>query len=96
MIEQLGEQPLGIASIIFSFYAVLLIPIDSFSESACSMASNLIGQKRQHDLVLLIRRVIVLNYMVTLPVLLLSLVFPENIMAIFTTDEVLVANTQDH
>ena len=93
MIEQLGEQPLGIASIIFSCYAVLLIPIDSFSESACSMASNLIGQKRQHDLVLLIRRVIVLNYTVTLPVLVLSLVFPENIMAIFTTDEVLVANS---
>jgi putative MATE family efflux protein len=93
MIEQLGEQQLGIASIIFSCYAVLLIPIDSFSESACSMASNLIGQKRQRDLAVLIRRIIVLNYAVTFPVLILSMIFPENILAIFTSDEVLVANS---
>ena len=93
MIEQLGEQQLGIASIIFSCYAVLLIPIDSFSESACSMASNLVGQRRQHDLALLIRRVIVLNYTVTFPILILSMIFPENIMAIFTTDEGMVAKS---
>ena len=91
IIEQLGEQQLGIASIIFSCYAVLLIPIDSFSESACSMASNLIGQKRQRDLTVLIRRIIVFNYAVTFPVLILSMIFPENILAIFTADEVLVA-----
>jgi putative MATE family efflux protein len=93
MIEQLGEEQLGIASIIFSCYAVLLIPIDSFSESACSMASNLIGQKRQHDLARLIRRIIVLNYAITFPALVLSILFPENILAIFTADETLMAKS---
>lgn len=93
IIEKLGEQQLGLASIIFSCYAVLLIPIDSFSESACSMVSNLIGQKRQHDLVLLIRRTIVLNYTVVFPVLVLTLVFPELILAVFTTDHWMIANS---
>ena len=93
MIEQLGERQLGVASIIFSCYAVLLIPIDSFSESACSMVSNLIGQQRQHDLGLLIRRVIVLNYVIVIPVLVLTLIFPESILAVFTTDAWMVENS---
>jgi len=93
MIEQLGERPLGIASIIFSCYAVLLIPIDSFSEAVCSMVSNLIGQQRQHDLTLLIRRTILLNYAIVFPVLVLTLIFPENILAVFTTDAWMVANS---
>lgn len=93
MIEQLGEQQLAIASIIFSCYAVLLIPIDSFSESACSMVSNLIGQQRSHDLILLIRRIIVLNYAIVIPVLVLTLIFPESILAVFTTDAWMVENS---
>jgi putative MATE family efflux protein len=93
IIEQLGEQQLGMASIIFSCYALLLIPTDSFSESVCSMVSNLIGQQRQQELALLIRRIIILSYITVFPILLVTLVLPEYVMAIFTSDKELVAGS---
>lgn len=93
IIEQLGERELGMASIIFSCYALLLIPTDSFSESICSMASNLIGQHRHQELSLLIRRIIILSYLTVFPVLLVTLVFPDYVMAIFTEDEQLIAGS---
>lgn len=90
IIEQLGEQQLGMASIIFSCYALLLIPIDSFSESACSMVSNLIGQQRVKQLTPLIHRIILLSFVTVLPMLLIMTFFPEYVLAIFSTDETLV------
>ncbi len=91
IIERLGEQELAMASIIFSCYAMLLITTDSFSESVCSMVSNLIGQQKVQQLTLLIRRTIILSYATVSPMLILTLLFPEYILAIFTTDVELVA-----
>ena len=91
IIEQLGEQELAMASIIFSCYAMLLITTDSFSESVCSMVSNLIGQQKVQQLTLLIRRTIILSYATVFPVLILTLLFPEYILAIFTTDVEMVS-----
>ena len=86
IIEQLGERELGIASIIFSCYSLLLIPTDSFSETVCSMVSNLIGQKKIPSLSLLLRRIIILNYVIILPIVLFTLIFPATILSIFSTD----------
>lgn len=91
IIERLGEQELAMASIIFSCYAMLLITTDSFSESVCSMVSNLIGQQKVQQLTLLIRRTIILSYATVSPMLILTLLFPEYILAIFTTDVEMVA-----
>ncbi len=91
IIERLGEQELAMASIIFSCYAMLLITTDSFSESVCSMVSNLIGQQKVQQLTLLIRRTIILSYATVFPMLILTLLFPEYILAIFTTDVEMVA-----
>jgi putative MATE family efflux protein len=93
IIEQISEQALGIATIIFSCYALLLIPIDSFSETICSMTSNLIGQKKIHHLGLLIRRTTILSYVAIFPMLLLTLLFPEYILAVFTTDADMIAGS---
>lgn len=86
IIEQLGERELGMATIIFSCYSLLLIPTDSFSESVCSMVSNLIGQQKTQSLTLLLRRTIILNYAIILPVLVFTQIFPEMILAIFSAD----------
>ena len=93
IIEQLGEQELGMATIIISCYTLLLIPIDSFSESACSMVSNLIGQQRVQHLTLLIRRTIILSYAIVFPMLIFTLLFPEYVLAIFTTDAQMVSGS---
>lgn len=46
IIEQLGEEVLASANIIFSCYALFMISIESFSETVCSLVSNLISQRR--------------------------------------------------
>lgn len=86
IIEQLGEEVLASANIIFSCYALFLISVDSFSETVCSMISNLIGQQQRQQLNVLIRRTIRLSYLVITPVLLLTWLLPEYVLAIFTED----------
>ncbi|HEX5623039.1 MAG TPA: MATE family efflux transporter [Sulfuricurvum sp.] len=90
IIEQLGEEALAIATIIFSCYALLLIPIDAFAETMCSMVSNLIGQKDERDVGKLVFKTVKLGYLTIVPVLLLTLFFPEMILAIFSPDEAMI------
>ena len=87
IIEQLGEDMLASATIIYSCYALFLIPVDSFAETVCTMVSNLIGQQRVPQLNLLIRRTISLSYLVIAPLLLFSLFQPDLVLSIFTPDE---------
>jgi putative MATE family efflux protein len=90
IIEQLGENTLASATIIYSCYALFLMPIDSFAETVCTMVSNLIGQQRIPQLKLLIRRTIKLSYMVIAPLLLFSLFLPDLVLSIFTPDEKII------
>lgn len=50
------------------------------------MVSNLIGQKKIPSLSLLLRRIIILNYVIILPIVLFTLIFPATILSIFSTD----------
>lgn len=90
IIERLGESSLAIATIIFSCYTLLLIPVDAFSETICSMVSNLLGQKDEKELSQLIMKTIVLVYSMVIPLLGITLFFPEYILAIFSTDETMI------
>jgi len=93
IIEQLGEESLAITTIIFSCYALLLIPIDAFSETISSMVSNLIGQRDEKDVGELVFKTIKLSYLSILPLLFITLVFPEYILALFSADDVLMEST---
>ena len=86
IIEQLGEDMLASATIIYSCYALLLIPVDSFSETVCTMVSNLIGQQLVPQLKLLIKRTIKLSYLTIVPLLAVSLVAPDAVLSLFTPD----------
>jgi len=90
IIEQLGEDPLAIATIIFSCYALLQIPIEAFAETVCSMASNLLGQKDEKKIEQLVLKTVKLGYLSLLPMLTATLFFPEYILAIFSPDEAMI------
>jgi MATE family, multidrug efflux pump len=90
IIEQLGEESLAIATIIFSCYALLLIPIEAFSETICSMVSNLIGQEEKEDIMQLVFKTIKLSYITVFPVLALTLFFPEYVLSIFATEDIII------
>jgi len=90
IIEQLGEESLAIATIIFSCYALLLIPIDAFAETISSMVSNLIGQEDEKDVGQLVFKTVKLGYLTILPVLAVTLFFPEYVLAIFSPDDSII------
>ena len=87
IIEQLGEDLLAKANIVYSIYAVLLIPVDGFSETVCSMVSHLIGQRRAAHIATLMRRAVQLSYAIVAPLLLVVVAFPGLILAVFSSDQ---------
>ena len=91
IIERLGERTLASANIVLSCYTLFLIPVDNFSETICTMVSNLIGQNHLRKLRLLLARTIRLAYAVILPVLVLAVLFPAPLLSLFTPDDALAA-----
>lgn len=91
IIERMGEDPLAAANIVYSCYALFLLTTDAFDETVSSMVSNLIGQGKEKELTGFLMRVIRLCYMVVVPVLFLSLTFPDAVLAIFTEEDALIS-----
>jgi Na+-driven multidrug efflux pump len=86
IIERMGETPLAAANIVFACLSVLLIPILGFSEAACTMVSNLIGQGRSAELYPLLKKVTGMAAMLVAPLLLVAALVPEGLLAIFSED----------
>jgi putative MATE family efflux protein len=86
IIEQLGEHPLAMANIVYTCYALLLIPIEGFSETTCSMVSNLVGQDKIREIGVLLRKSMSLSSLVIFPFLSIALVWPEYVLSIFSSD----------
>jgi putative MATE family efflux protein len=93
IIESLGETALASANIVFGCYALMLIPIHGFSETTCSMVSNLVGQEQDSQIGALVRRAISLGYTVVLPLALFSFLFPTVALSLFTTDPEILATS---
>ena len=89
--ERLGEAPLARSNIVFSCYALFLLPVDAFSETVCSMVSNLIGQDRTQDLRRFLGRIMRLSYAAVLPLLAAAGLFPQAVLGIFAEDPALIA-----
>ena len=90
IIERLGEAPLAAANIIYSCYALFMLPSYAFDETIVSMVSNLIGQDKRSDLKPFLTRVIRLSYTVVAPVLILTLLYPNLILTVFTDEHTLI------
>lgn len=86
IIEQLGESALATTNIVYSCYSIFLIPVDGFSETACTMVSNLIGQRRPREIRRLLTKAISLCGLIVLPLMTFAMVFPHVVVSIFTTD----------
>lgn len=86
IVEQLGEQLLAQAEIIYICYVVFLIPIEGYSEATCSMVSNLIGQNKSTRIGPLLRKAVSLSYLTSLPLAGLALIFPELFVSVFGAD----------
>jgi putative MATE family efflux protein len=89
-IEKLGEQALAVSNIIRSFYIILIIPIWGFSSATSSIASNLIGQGRQGEVISFVYKVVRLCTSGVLILIILGSLFPAYALKIYTNDPTLI------
>jgi len=92
-IEKMGKHALAISNVTRSIYMVDLTPIWGFSVAANSMVSNLIGQGRSGEVMTLINRIIKMATMISLVMIVLNLVFHDQLLHLFTNDEVLIQDS---
>ena len=86
LIESMGKRALSISTVIKNVYTFYSIPAWGFVSAANSIVSNLIGQQKYGEVSTAIHRTAVLSFLFTLFSCLTLMLFPESIIAIFTSD----------
>lgn len=92
-IERLGQRQLAIANIARSIYVVLLIPVQSLATSANTLVSNLIGAGGVGNVMKLLNRIALMSFVIIVAVVAVTAVFPETILAVYTSDASLVSES---
>ena len=85
-IEKIGAHELAISNIVRASYMLSMTPMWGFSVAANSMISNVIGQERKDDVLLLLHRILKLTFICTVFMVLINIVFAEQILSVFTSD----------
>ncbi|MFH1121562.1 MAG: MATE family efflux transporter [Bacteroidota bacterium] len=93
IIEKMGERPLAISNIIRSAYIVLMIPIFAFGSTANSLVSNVIGQGKPDQVIPVIKKVALLNFILIGSIVVVSAVIPNLLISVYTSDPELVSQT---
>ncbi|MBW6491365.1 MAG: MATE family efflux transporter [Lentimicrobium sp.] len=93
IIEKMGERPLAISNIIRSAYIVLMIPVFAFGSITNSLVSNAIGEGRRNQVIPIIKKVALLNFMLIGAVTLISAFIPQTLISVYTSDPELIAQT---
>lgn len=90
-IEHLGECELAAANVVRSISMLFFVIVNSFSTTAISLVSTLIGAGKTAEVMPACRRVIRLNYAVGLPLLVLALICSDSVLKLFTDDTNVIA-----
>jgi len=92
-IEKLGKHELAISNVVRGAYMIAMTPIWGFSVAANSMVSNIIGQGRKEEVLQLVNRILLLSFWTTLLMAVLLFLFTDQVLGIFTTDTILLADS---
>lgn len=91
--NNLGERPLAVTNIIRSLYAVLTIPAQALGACCSTLVSNTIGADRKHEVIPLIKRMVLIGFFVILSICVLAAISPTLMIHIYTTDASLTSDT---
>ncbi len=93
IIEGVSTTTLAIANIVYTCYIVFWIPAEGFSETSCSMVSRFVGGNRPHRIGRLLRATTNGAVLATIPLILVALIFPQWILAVFAPGSELLAQS---
>jgi len=85
-IEKIGSHELAISNIVRGAYMISMTPFWGFSVAANSMVSNVIGQGKKEEVLGLVQKIIKLTLVVSILMIVVNLIFPVQILSIFTND----------
>lgn len=93
IIEKMGERQLAISNIIRSAYIVLMIPVFAFGSTANTLVGNVMGQGKHNQVIPVIRKVALLNFILVGSVVLVSALIPRLLISVYTSDQELISQT---
>ena len=86
MVEKMGQRELAITNIVRSVYIILMLPIWGFGSAASSLVSNLLGQGKSNEVMPVLYKAIKLCFLAMLIPFVVTLVIPEFVISIYTSD----------
>jgi len=89
-IEHLGECELAAANVVRSISMIFFVMVNSFATTMISLVGNLIGAKQTIKVMPTCRRVILLNYAIGFPLILLAFLFSGNLLRLFTNEAAVI------
>ena len=92
LIEKMGEQAIGISSLVRSVYMILLMPVFAFAVTANTLISRIIGEGRTHQVHALLWKVIGNCLVCTVPFVILTFLLPLQVCSIYTDDAFLASS----
>jgi putative MATE family efflux protein len=93
IIEKMGERSLAISNIIRSAYIVLMIPVFAFGSTTNTLVSNVIGQGKPDQVIPVIKKIALLNFILIGGIVLVSAFIPHLLISVYTSDQELVNQT---
>ena len=89
-VEKIGEHELAVSGILKSLFIFLGIPVWSLASTSNTVISNIIGQNRIDDVVPALKKMLVVSVGISMLLNLIIVLFPNQILAIFTDDAQLI------
>lgn len=86
MIERMGELAVGVSGIVRSAYMLILVPVWSLGSVANALTSQLIGRNETEQVWPLLRHITRISYCIIIPLVLVCVLFPQQIAMIYTEE----------
>lgn len=93
VVEKLGARVLAVSEIVKTVYVLFMIPTWGFATAASTIVSNLIGQQKQKQVPLALRKTVIVSMSFSFVLILLLMAFPEMIFGIYTNDITLIKDS---
>ena len=86
MIEKMGEEAIGVSSVMRSFYMILVIPAFAFASTACTLTSRIIGEGKSDEVMATVWKVVRNSLLCSVLPLLLTFAIPQQVLQIYTSN----------
>ncbi len=93
ILERVSNQALAVANLVYACYVVFWIPTEGFAETSCSMVSRFVGRNQTHRIGAVLRDATGGAILATLPFIAIALLVPRWLLAVFSPESALLAES---